>query len=77
MPAANWLEGWEMERKISKLSREQKDSPESCFAAEYCKGHNHQHGQRTERNYHERLENLRLSAGMNDILFGQSYYLSF
>jgi hypothetical protein len=60
-PAA-WFERWEMQRKIRMLSREQGDSPESCFAADYCKGHNLRHGQRAERILRERLEGLHLEA---------------
>ena len=62
LPPGEWIERWEMERKIRKLSREQKDSPESCFAAEYCKGHNLQHGWHTERVFRERLEDLRVEV---------------
>ncbi len=58
MPPGAWLENWEMQRKIRRLSAEQSDSPESCFAADYCKGHNLQHGQRTERVLRARLESL-------------------
>ncbi len=54
------FENWEMERKIRRLSREQRDSPESCFGADVCKGHIHRHGQRTEQFLRERLERLAL-----------------
>ncbi len=60
MPPGAWLENWEMQRKIRKLSAEQSDSPESFFAADYCKGHNLQHGQRTERVLRARLESLQV-----------------
>jgi hypothetical protein len=59
-PPGDWLENWEMQRKIRKLSREQSESQESCFAADYCKGHNLQHGKRTDRVFSELLERLRL-----------------
>jgi hypothetical protein len=62
MPPGAWFEQWEMHRKIRKLSREQSDSPESCFAADYCKGHNLQHGLRTERVLRERLDRLHLEV---------------
>lgn len=62
LPPGSWFEQWEMRRKIRRLSREQSSSPESCFAAEYCKGHDLQHGQRTERVFRARLDALNLEA---------------
>jgi hypothetical protein len=62
MPPAIWFERWEMDRKIRRLSREQSESPESSFAADYCKGHHLQHGQRTEQVLRDRLEKLHLDA---------------
>ena len=62
MPPGDWFENWEMARKIRKLSREQSESQESCFAADYCKGHNLQHGRGTDRVLSERLENLSLEV---------------
>lgn len=62
VPPATWFERWEMNRKIRRLSWEQSDSPESSFAADYCKGHNLQHGERTEQALNERLEKLHLDA---------------
>lgn len=66
-PPGEWFEHWEMQRKIRKLSREQRDSAESCFAADYCKGHNLQHGLRTERVYRERLEHLCAEAAYLEV----------
>ena len=57
-----WFENWEMNRKILRLSREQSDSLESFFTADCCKGHNLQHGQQTERELSERLQNLHLEV---------------
>ena len=62
LPPGAWFENWEMKRKILRLSREQSDSPESRFAADCCKGHNLQHGQRTERELSERLQGLHLEV---------------
>jgi hypothetical protein len=53
--AFDWMEGWEMKRKISKLSAQNKDNPESQFTAELCKGHSSRHGQRTTVSLNERL----------------------
>jgi len=44
-PHGNWLERWEMNRKIKKLAYEQSSSFESYFSADVCKGHNDQHGE--------------------------------
>ena len=45
LPFANWLERWEMNRKIKKLSLEQSSSLESYFTADVCKGHIDRHGE--------------------------------
>ena len=45
LPIANWLERWEMGRKIKKLSYEQSSSLESYFSADVCKGHIDRHGE--------------------------------
>jgi len=42
-PLGKWLERWEMDRKIRKLSRQQGDSGESIFSADVCKGHDQRH----------------------------------
>jgi len=60
LPPGAWLERWEMDRKIRQLGREQGKSLESCFAADYCKGHFHQHGKRTEQALRKRLSELNL-----------------
>jgi predicted nucleotidyltransferase len=60
-PAAR-LEQWEMQRKIRLLGREQNDSPESCFSADFCKGHANQHGALTNEAFHERLQSLPVEA---------------
>ena len=46
LPFGDWLEEWEMKRKIKKLTREQSPSAESYFSADVCKGHIDRHGQR-------------------------------
>jgi hypothetical protein len=64
MPAANWLEGWEMERKIRKFQTGQGDSSEIDFCADWCKGHFEAHGKRTLQAYEERLQRLALSESV-------------
>jgi hypothetical protein len=45
LPFGNWLEKWEMARKIARLRREQSASLESSFSADVCKGHIDRHGE--------------------------------
>jgi len=44
-PFFDWVERWEMKRKIKRLSREQSESIESYFSADVCKGHIDRHGE--------------------------------
>jgi len=59
-PIGTRFERWEMDRKIRKLSSEQRASPESRFGADYCKGHKDRHAERTEQALRQRLAALRL-----------------
>jgi hypothetical protein len=45
LPLGRWLEKWEMNRKIRRLTREQSHSFESYFSADVCKGHIDKHGE--------------------------------
>ena len=45
LPFGQWLEKWEMNRKIARLAREQSQSFESYFSADVCKGHIDRHGE--------------------------------
>jgi hypothetical protein len=44
-PPGNWLEQWEMNRKVRRFNQEV--TSETAFSADYCKGHYDGHGQRT------------------------------
>jgi hypothetical protein len=55
-PIGNWLEKWEMDRKIALLTREQASSFESYFSTDVCKGHIDRHGQKTENVLIKRLQ---------------------
>jgi hypothetical protein len=44
-PFGQWLEKWEMNRKIDRLTRKQSHSFESYFSADVCKGHIDKHGE--------------------------------
>jgi hypothetical protein len=48
-PPGDWLERWEMDRKVRRLSVEQAGSGESAFSADVCKGHDQRHGSRTKQ----------------------------
>lgn len=54
----DWLENWEMQRKIAKLQRMHPHQAESDFSPEWCKGHFENHGQKTILAYKSRLKKL-------------------
>ena len=45
IPFVNWFEKWEMNRKVTRFTREQSSSSESYFSADVCKGHIDRHGE--------------------------------
>jgi hypothetical protein len=61
-PLGTWLERWEMNRKIRKLSMENIGNLEATFNTDLCKGHSNRHGQRTEMVLRERLAHLSLET---------------
>jgi hypothetical protein len=61
-PIGDWLERWEAQRKIRKLSRENSGNPEAIFNSDICKGHSNRHGHNTEMVLNERLTRLSLKA---------------
>jgi hypothetical protein len=54
----DWLENWEMQRKIAKLQRQHPDQRESDFCPQWCKGHFENHGQKAIAAYKNRLSRL-------------------
>lgn len=60
LPFVDWLEKWEMDRKIARLTHEQSASSESWFSADVCKGHIDRHGQKTESAIEEKLKQIAL-----------------
>jgi hypothetical protein len=56
----DWLESWEMERKIRKFGTEEDESGEAAFCADWCKGHFDNHGRRTMAAYDQRVRALGL-----------------
>jgi hypothetical protein len=68
----DWLERWEMSRKIRRLSRqaggqlEGQVESEAQFTADWCKGHFDAHGERTLSGFAQRLRSLTPPvAGLN------------
>jgi len=62
LPFGAWLEKWEMNRKIKRLSREQAHSVESYFSADVCKGHIDKHGESVVTALSVRLKNASTPA---------------
>ena len=60
LPFGDWLEKWEMDRKIKRLSQEQASSVESYFSADVCKGHIDRHGKRIVTALDVRLEKAKI-----------------
>lgn len=56
----NWLEQWEMARKVSRFSQQAPANEEAGFCADWCKGHFDQHARRSLEAFHERLAALGL-----------------
>src|SRR5574341_231549 len=68
-PLGNWLEDWEMRRKIARFTAEAaQKSPgnrqETMFSADACKGHFDGHGNRIMNAYQTRLRAIRAERGM-------------
>jgi hypothetical protein len=63
LPFGPWLEKWEMNRKIARLTREQSHSFESYFSADVCKGHIDRHGENAVTALAVRLQLLPLPMG--------------
>lgn len=57
-PPGAWLERWEMDRKVRKLTHEQGFSAESTFSADVCKGHDQRHQTRTQRMLDSKVSRL-------------------
>lgn len=54
-PLGDWLEHWEMQRKIRKFQTQVHHSHETDFTADWCKGHFDAHNYRTMSAYQVRL----------------------
>ena len=63
LPFGPWLEKWERNRKIERLTREQSHSFESYFSADVCKGHIDKHGENVVTALAVRFQILPLPLG--------------
>jgi hypothetical protein len=59
-PIGDWLERWEMDRKVAKFNRQGDGDAEVAFSRDWCKGHFDAHCRRTLKEYAERLARLEL-----------------
>lgn len=59
------LEGWEMDRKIARFSRQGREGGEVAFCADWCKGHFDHHGRHTLEAFTQRLRSLGLDHVWN------------
>ena len=67
LPLGSWLEQWEMNRKIAKLTREQSSSFESYFSADVCKGHVDKHGEHVATALAVRLKKVTTTVLTDDV----------
>jgi cellulose synthase/poly-beta-1,6-N-acetylglucosamine synthase-like glycosyltransferase len=57
-PIGDWLEEWEMNRKVKKFNHKVGLLTEAAFCGVYCKGHFNNHGAETLTAYADRLKGL-------------------
>ncbi len=57
-PAGDWLEQWEMDRKVRRFSQQNGDHAEVAFSADWCKGHFESHGRLILKAFARRLQEL-------------------
>ncbi|MCX7851419.1 MAG: hypothetical protein N2383_01420 [Caldilineales bacterium] len=58
LPPTDYLERWEMRRKVAKFRNRYPNQSEALFSADCCKGHFEGHGQRIIAAYHETFKRL-------------------
>lgn len=61
-PMVDLFEGWEMKRKIARLSQQQGFGEETVFTADVCQGNFHHHRKWTQELYKARLSSLGLET---------------
>jgi hypothetical protein len=55
LPPGDWLENWEMGRKLRKFGQMADAHPEACFSPDQCKGHFDDHGEYIQRAFADRM----------------------
>jgi hypothetical protein len=79
-PPGDWLERWEMTRKIRRLSRQAggQVEGEAQFTVDWCKGHFDAHGERTLTGFAQRLRRLgpQPAGGLNGTTSSHSQHHS-
>lgn len=58
-PALDWLESWEMQRKINKFKRYEEFANEADFSPDWCKGYLNSHKRSTLLAYDHQLSDLK------------------
>lgn len=61
-PAGDWIERWEMNRKVERFTANGNGHAEVHFGPDCCKGHFDEHGTRTRARFAERLRELNLQT---------------
>jgi hypothetical protein len=64
--AMNWLEDWEMNRKIHKFTRATAGHHEIAFSPDWCKGHFEGHAHRTLAAFEEKIARLGIESLSED-----------
>jgi hypothetical protein len=67
-PQGQWIEEWEMHRKVRKLRAQETLGAETDFCPERCKGHFGGYGRKTQQAYLARLQVLGLEDGIWELL---------
>jgi hypothetical protein len=60
----DWVENWEMRRKVRKFHAQESDSLETGFCRDWCKGHFGGYGKKTKHAYYARLQRLAVAEDL-------------
>lgn len=61
-PPGDWVEDWEMRRKVRKFRSQASEAGETSFCRDWCKGHFGGYGKKTKQAYNMRLQMLGVTA---------------
>jgi hypothetical protein len=59
---SDWVEDWEMRRKVRKFRSQDSQAAETSFCRDWCKGHFGGYGKKTKQAYNMRLQMLGVTA---------------